>query len=714
MGFHFERCKRKVKDYRTDMQDFTETGALRFLYRLHLISNKCVQMPHWIDDEDCGNHRNKYAGQRESIDMLQDGRSSPFLCSDDEWRRSREMSQPTSKWIFLVIIVYSIYVAKNVIYLPILNTIIGKKSHKFDNFETVPCANFSSTRQSHLRVKQLDCLQISCTDNRYSPEKDFQLMQVLPIYLFCDKFIEQIFPPTLSHYPVGVVETCWITFWAFVGSVLVPIYGMLKPLKHKIMSDIYCPMRGIALAREKQARYLAHLGESFENFRFNHEKRIFRDHLQASSFVHGYDLMPTIDPQENQKHRKSKLEQARADLRRMGFCIPIEFTEWWRAKFSTQYLYHVLMYSCVTILVPLMIHLQDLYLTWRGETLLLDKFERHNCFLRAPRDLELVDKVAGYGCAFDDEEQLVWRSIGVDDCRHHWNTYTTLENVFQLMFTATTNAVLQTDLTFSVLLLQAKIFELSEQVEIAIQMAHLMLEKDFYKQSNILNSDKQFNSFAYVRNELFKNIDIKLMFVTRRRHKRFRHNKSIEKTSLEQSLAYREIAFNILKAQNFDEQKFLLFLEGIEVTSWSLIDSLRNINRPVERILVLDYFIVYGLSMISVLSYKVFNDRFIVSIFVNFIAIMILNGVISICSSVHKHSSKLKPKLCSLIAALAGHQGDLKIDHMRALFTKQAEDIDDKEGLALKLFGSINVTYLGIIELTLRTYSLLLLAYSHG
>jgi hypothetical protein len=142
---------------------------------------------------------------------------------------------------------------------------------------------------------------------------------------------------------------------------------------------------------------------------------------------------------------------------------------------------------------------------------------------------------------------------------------------------------------------------------------------------------------------------------------------------------------------------FRMFIEHIHQTA------------PANAVLFsMIYVLNYGLAVIGVImSRKLRNLRGEPMFFIVF-GLTLANILIATSANFHANAKKLQPILWSIIARMT-HSSDMRIKHLRFLWFKQVQKLDDKGGLALSAF-SIRITHINILQLAIWTATIIIIA----
>lgn len=699
---------------RQEVRATRELSSIKFMYILHKLTNSIIQVPHWDDaNEQAASH----------------GSWIP----EEEAERYKELAKGQSGWTLAMVLLHSIYVIKNYIFLPLwLNAIDNHSWH--NRLQTLHC-NKDSPKSSNYILYQVDCLRTNCTrlstgaDATDAFESD---LKALPIYSLCHSYLKQLYCPYINFHPLGFIMYCWLSCWVFMSLILYPIYGYLSPVRSQTMMDIFCPMSGMERARKRQVEQLVEYKFSLENFkqaschrelmRGTEDERavghnwskpskrvLYTCFLHAAHHEHCHKLRPTTPRQA--------FNQALERLRRAGACLPIEFTDWWRSKVARHFILDFAGYFIGGHIVPTFLFAIDYFdiFSWKSHPKQLVQ-QDHCSFWIVDEESSLFSSPSSWSlpapspCRPSTNASLsATKVVDLNEARHEWNPITLAENFSILFLTIIICGTLIVDLIYGVTLLRVKMMELREQLTLAIEMGFLIQRKPkACEQSMHQTSEVNFSQFRYIRQLYTRTIGFQFMFARKRRHKRIRSGSS---TNLEECLAYQEIALKILDKTNYSYESYLDLLDNIQLNAWSVLESLNQLHEPSTRALSLTYVLIYCMSLITAYTQRKFNSELFGSLMVTFSAMMATNFVILVCSNVNSCSLTLRPKYWSLMAVLAKSK-DVRIEHAKSLLLKQLVEMDYSNGLALKMFGRVNVTYTGIIELTIWTSSILLLAYS--
>lgn len=143
-----------------------------------------------------------------------------------------------------------------------------------------------------------------------------------------------------------------------------------------------------------------------------------------------------------------------------------------------------------------------------------------------------------------------------------------------------------------------------------------------------------------------------------------------------------------------------------------LIDIIEKSSENLSNMLGVTYALNYGLILINLAynrkAYSSSDSTFPVA--VGCFVYLLVNFIISFASSVQTKSTKVMHLMWQLIAASSDFT-DIRVKHMRHLFIKQIAVLSQEGGMPLKAFG-IKVTYAHIIEATIWTFTLIVMALS--
>lgn len=211
-----------------------------------------------------------------------------------------------------------------------------------------------------------------------------------------------------------------------------------------------------------------------------------------------------------------------------------------------------------------------------------------------------------------------------------------------------------------------------------------------------------------IRNRLIDLVNPNLLVLRTNRH--LRANGHRGSCDLDDRLANQEFARQLMCLHRIDLDAYVGLLEQLQINYWLLMENIKGQNRSLTMWLLFTYLFNYSFALVGIYVFQAFKE-FVAIIFIFIVGpVVTVNVLIMLASNVHARARKFERKLWSLIASQTEF-GDERVSHLRSLMRQQFEFIGAGGGLALKMFGRINVTYVQIIQFLLGTLSLLVFSY---
>lgn len=143
----------------------------------------------------------------------------------------------------------------------------------------------------------------------------------------------------------------------------------------------------------------------------------------------------------------------------------------------------------------------------------------------------------------------------------------------------------------------------------------------------------------------------------------------------------------------------------------ALAHQVERTSRNLTQILSFFYICNYGFAFVWISYSRKFHGRYHNSMEFSLLALLIINIVIATAARVQAKSKRLLNQIWQLVALTYPFE-DIRIRHMRVLWIKQAISFTEEYGMTMKAYH-IPVTYATMIQLTLWTSSLVILAFGH-
>lgn len=165
----------------------------------------------------------------------------------------------------------------------------------------------------------------------------------------------------------------------------------------------------------------------------------------------------------------------------------------------------------------------------------------------------------------------------------------------------------------------------------------------------------------------------------------------------------------LMSAHKVDLEAYVELLEELHINYRLLMDAIKSQNDPVTICLLFGYVLNYGFALLGLYLFRTFKEFFVLPTLLVVVPLLVANLFIMLSSNVHAKTRVLEKKFWSLIASTTDF-GDARVSHLRSMWVKQLDLIGANGGLALKMFGVINVTYAQIIQSVIWTSSIMLFA----
>lgn len=566
------------------------------------------------------------------------------------------------------------------------------------------------------------CLWTNCT--QFSPNiPSVKELVTFPVFKLCNPNLTPFSFPVLDTHSFGLIIHCACVYMAFLFAVVLPLYLYIRPIAHEIAIFPVTPEVVIRSQCEVLRKYLIELNASMINF--------FQTTLDSAA-VEAYEIKKigkTICSNQTMSSLLFNIENAKLNsfapetkqilqlkdynkltekaINFLEDCLPIVRTRKYQSMFTRQYCTLFI----VVVFYLILLALFGLYST-QWTTIV-----RENEFKRIMALMEVE------GCAIlrnesaNDCEELSQSSCGSSriervDLTDNPIRWTLLTFIDYFIAGGPIIFVLGCSTALSIVSLQEisiQIVEQLDRIQLAIEITEVLKCMKFVKSHTKgydLNDNHSYFSFAPLRTQHFRRIKFYFGLSFAKPIWDQRARKLEDTTSRLRDAAIEEL---IVNGPTLDI--YLSVLVKLYLGSRGLMQLVKEASSNLSVMLSFCYATSYGLIILVVVINRRIGASDVTSIVVVFVGLLVTNLIISTASNVQTKSKRLTSLTWQLIAAMAPFK-DIRLQHMRSLWTRQVIVLTREGGLSLKAFN-MEINYASVIQMMLWSATLALIAFSY-
>lgn len=555
----------------------------------------------------------------------------------------------------------------------------GNRQFKFKCVAT-DCASFynSSSESKSITMKPEE------TDVQSMFHELAEQFSEIPIVSLCYPTFSSIYPSARDSGDMGLIVFGVSTLGILLFCTAYPLTSLSCPHRSEMFPVIVTPNLARALMEERIRKKAIEFQISLANYK--HSERQIRI-SSPGPLIRGiphfrYNIDNMIDTEEPSRENFGYTEKLLAD------CMPSSRSLWWQNQLASLLIsIHIMFAASVSVLWYMV---QGVYM--------------QNSIDERDRKLqEWAKSIESSNCTVWYHDDPTKTPIYLDKINTYWHPLSIAENFF-----------------FHFLTLKSVVHALAYFVGIYADLECMTLElKRFF--AIVIESRKiKFEEVVEVTQSSEQQINHNICVTKLRQHFRAETSRldiAFHKSrcaKLRTKLNDQSFVDSMLTSGRLDKRTQADMMEKLYISYRLLAEQLNHYNPTLVLVLISGQAANYTLVFLAVwLSKRLASFQIAPLVVVGF-CWFIANGLVAIVSSFHAGARKLELLIWSLLATMELEPNNVRHNHLRLLWLKQAKQLASQGGLAIKMLG-IRVTYVNILQMAIWTGTLLVFAIRpHG
>ena len=540
-------------------------------------------------------------------------------------------------------------------------------------------------------IVEYACLATNCSRLSTAGSLKQQLLG-LPTCVIChSKWISFFWSPYVNLVPLSVLLNCICCLYMVAANVCLPLSQISLKAGSELMMFIVAPKITSRMFLDKIRNIKLTIEASIINYKQFQDPSFKIKLIQhKATFANERTAMRREWPVVDMINKENQLNICNEYFED---CLPAVRTEWWRLKAASihYYLQCLFLFLQVSVGGFIVVHLE------RYVDLVYQMI------------LEFSQYMRSVGCTIWLRDDPAKRPIDLDQVDIFWNSFS-LPDVL-IAVTLTVNLI--GAIFFSMYIIMCELITWRREL-----IRHIMLSIEFTRLMDCitLGSQAKITSFgahtkyrmAHMRDQFISDTSYGLFYMITKNLGSHNHQVGLERVQTRQ--AYRRWALTILAQEGPMHlvETQVIMVEKLYISLRLFMGIVDMYSPNVAVIILFVNFATYGMTAIAIfLNSKFKNHHSGYSYLISFLVISQF-AIVGAVANFHAKARQLQMLLWTLVAELA-HSREVRINHMRSLFMKQAHSIDRQGGIALNALN-FKVTYVNVAQVSAFSATLLGLA----